>query len=102
MLRHPGAVVLDGDIRDASPSLDWKVWAGGSLLAFLLVALYLRIGIKLVADWINFPDYSHGLLIPFFAGFLLLDQRNLLLSTTCKASWSVIAEFSARLFVLLV
>jgi len=102
MLRDPGAVVLDGEIPAVWPFLDWKVWAGGSLLAALLLALYLRIGIKLVADWINYPDYSHGLLIPFFGAFLLWDQRKLLMATPRNASWSGIPLVAISLFVLLV
>jgi len=102
MLRDPGAAVLDGEIPDIWHSLDWKVWVGGSLLAALLLALYLRIGIKLVADWINYPDYSHGLLIPFFAAFLLWDQRKVLMVTPHKASWSGLPLVAISLFVLLV
>jgi len=102
MLRDPSAALLDGDTSAAWPSLDWKVWAGATLLAALLLALYLRIGIKLVADWINYPDYSHGLLIPFFAAFLIWDQRKLLKSTPRKASWAGIPLVAVGLFVLLV
>ena len=102
MVRNSSAALLDGDTSDAWPTLDWKVWAGSSLLAALLLALYLRIGVKLVADWINYPDYSHGLLIPFFAAFLVWDQRKLLLATPRKASWIGIPLVALGLFILLV
>lgn len=102
MLREPSAALLDGDTLDAWPTLDWRVWACGSLLAALFLALYLRIGIKLVSDWINYPDYSHGLLIPFFAAFLVWDQRKLLLATPQKPTWAGIPLVAIALFLLLV
>lgn len=82
--------------------LDRTVWAGGALLAILLTALYLRIGIKLVQDWVNIPDYSHGVLIPFFAGFLVWDQNRLFRATPQKPSWGGVSLVGLGLFVLLV
>jgi exosortase len=86
---------------------DWatvpvRFWAATGLVATLLLTLYLRIGIKLVKDWINFPDYSHGLLIPFFAAFLIWDQRAMLLATPRKPTWAGIPLVATGLFVLLV
>jgi exosortase len=78
------------------------VWVGGGLLAALLLALYLRIGIKLVEDWINYQDYSHGPLIPFFAAFLVWDQRAVLLGIAQKPSWFGIPLVVLGLFILLV
>ena len=102
MLRDPGAALLDSDMSEAWPSLDWKIRACGGLFAALVLSLYIRIGIKLVSDWINYPDYSHGLLIPFFAAFLVWDQRKLLLATPLKGSWAGIPLVALGLFVLLV
>ncbi len=102
MLRGPSDAVTNGDLADARLNVDWTVWAGIGLLGALLLALYLRIGIKLVADWINYPDYSHGVLIPFFAAFLVWDQRKLILATTLKPSWTGIPLVIVGLFILLV
>jgi exosortase len=52
------------------------------------VLLYHRIAIKLVTDWYNLPDFSHGFLIPFFAIFLLWDRRGELRLTPIKPSWA--------------
>jgi exosortase len=79
--------------------LPQAAWAGG-LLGILLVALYLRIGIKLVSDWITIPDYSHGILIPFFVAFLIWDQRERLLSTPLKPSWAGVPAIALGLLVL--
>ena len=52
-------------------SLGTSCWSS----ALLLVLLYHHIAVKLVTDWYNLPDFSHGFLIPFFAAFLLWDKR---------------------------
>ena len=54
----------------------------------LLVALYYRIGIKLVIDWYNIPDYSHGFLVPLFSLFLLWDKRKQIAATPVRPTWA--------------
>ncbi len=72
------------------------------LLAALLVLLYARIGIKLVRDWYNIADSSHGFLIPFFAAFLLWDKRAQLRATRVTPSWAGLWVVAIGLFELLV
>ena len=69
------------------PSVLSRALWPATLLGAIILALYFKIGVKLVHDWINIPDYSHGLLIPFFVAFLIWDQRRTLLSTPLKPSW---------------
>jgi exosortase len=76
--------------------------AMAAVLICLLGALYWRISIKLVSDWINIPDYSHGLLIPFFFLFLLWDQREALKATPLQPSWAGLTLIVPGLFLLLV
>ena len=57
-------------------------------IAALLVAIYFRIAGKLVSDWYNFPDYSHGFLVPLFAGFLLWDRRDAVRQVKIEPSWA--------------
>ena len=59
-----------------------------SFLAVLLIAIYFRIGIKLLTDWYEIPDYSHGFLVPFFSGFILWDKRDVLKRTPVKPTWA--------------
>jgi exosortase len=67
----------------------WTIpWGQFTLLGALLVLLYHRIAVKLVSDWYNLPDFSHGFLIPFFAIFLLWDRRNELRLTPIEPSWT--------------
>jgi exosortase len=70
-------------------------------LAAMLVLLYDHIGIKLVTDWYELPDFSHGFLIPFFVLFLAWDQRALLASTPIRPTWAGIGLVVFALFVLL-
>ena len=72
-----------------------------ALLGVLLLALYERIGLKLVRDWYNIPDYSHGLLIPFFVLFLIWDRRRALAHVPWKASWAGLGLIAFALLVLM-
>lgn len=86
----------------SSPSLisapvlgDWlrsrPVLLGGGLISLLLAPMYWRIAVKLVSDWYDIPDYSHGFLVPFFALFLLWDKRFKLRQMRVSPSWAGVA-----------
>jgi exosortase len=64
-----------------------RAWLPASILGVLLVALYYRIGIKLIVDWYNIPDYSHGFLVPLFSIFLIWDKRTKIAETPVRPSW---------------
>jgi exosortase len=72
----------------ASSRMKWLPYA---IIALLLGVLYYRVAVKLVYDWYTIPDYSHGFLVPFFAAFLIWDQRKALSATPVKPTWSGIA-----------
>ncbi len=76
-------------------------WPPVLLLALLSVLLYHHIAIKLVSDWYNLPDFSHGFLIPFFAAFLLWDKRDEIRATPIDPSWAGITLVVLGLFELL-
>ena len=76
-------------------------WAPVILLGILLVTLYARIGIKLINDWYELPDFSHGFLIPFFVAFLIWDKRETFRHTPIKPSWSGLSLIFLGLFLLL-
>jgi len=71
------------------------------LLLILLVALYSRIALKLVNDWYELPDFSHGFLIPFFVAFLLWDKRETLRKVPLQPSWAGLSLVFLGLFLLL-
>ena len=54
----------------------------------LILWLYHAIAFKLVRDWYELPDFSHGFLIPFFVLFLLWVERDKLRSTPLAPTWA--------------
>ncbi len=98
----PGAASPETPAHAPQLALSREAWAGFGLLVAIAIALYARVGFKLVRDWIEIPDYSHGLLIPFFAAFVIWDQRAWLSATVLKPSWAGLSLVALGLFTLLV
>ena len=63
------------------------VLVGGLAMTLLLVAIYWKIAIKLVTDWYQIADNSHGFLVPLFALFLLWDKRRKLEIMAVRPAW---------------
>jgi len=84
------------------PILPRSFWAAVALVGTLLIALYFRVGIKLVKDWIDIEDSSYGLLIPFFVAFLVWSQRRSLEATPLKPSWWGLPLVAFGLLLLLI
>jgi exosortase len=102
---HPAVLQPDKAARAGESSRrripSRSLWLSLALLAALLLMLYAGIGVKLVSDWINYPDYSHGLLIPFFALFLLWDRREQLAAVPFRPSWAGLPLVGVGLFLML-
>jgi exosortase len=86
------------DESAASPRISWVPYA---IVAILLCVLYYRVAFKLVYDWYNLPDYSHGFLVPLFAAFLVWDKRKVLSATPIKQTWAGISLVLFGLAVLI-
>ena len=56
-----------------------------------MAAIYFRVLVKLVTDWWQIPDFSHGFLVPIFAGYLVWSKRKTLLETRIAPSWGGVA-----------
>ncbi|MGD0735525.1 MAG: exosortase A [Terracidiphilus sp.] len=67
----------------------------------LILAVYYRVLGKLVTDWWQIPDFSHGFLVPFFAAYLVWTNRKTLIETELAPTWSGIAVVALGLAVLL-
>ena len=83
------------------PPRDRQLVWGALLIAALLTAAYLRVCVKLVTDWWQVPDYSHGFLVPPFAAYVLWRKRQRLLHTPIVPTWSGVALIAFGLAVLL-
>jgi exosortase len=66
-----------------------------------MMAVYWRVLAKLVTDWWQIPDFSHGFLVPIFAGYLVWVKRNALRNTRVAPSWVGVAVIALALLVLL-
>lgn len=78
-----------------------RAW-GPLLIAGLILAAYLRVLTKLVVDWWQIADFSHGFLVPPFAAFAAWKKRRIILETEIRPAWSGIVLFALGLLVLLV
>jgi exosortase len=77
-------------------------FAWGSVTICLLVAaVYYRVLGKLVLDWWQIPDFSHGFLVPLFAAYLVWEKRKTLRGIKIDPEWSGIAAMVLGLVVLL-
>jgi exosortase len=77
-------------------------FALGSAVIFLLIAaIYYQVLLKLVTDWAQTPDFSHGFLVPPFAAYLIWEKRKTLLATKVAPSWSGIALMMLGIVILL-
>lgn len=71
------------------------------LIGVLVAVCYYRVLVKLVTDWWQIPDFSHGFLVPIFAAYLVWTKRQTLLNTRLAPTWSGIAVVAMGLVVLL-
>jgi exosortase len=81
----------DKTVEAAAPqtrSLRIQAWLPYAVIAALVVAIYFRVAAKLVFDWYDLPDYSHGFLVPFFAIFVMWDNRKVLRDIPLRPSWA--------------
>ncbi len=76
----------------------WRI----ALVCALFLLVYYRVLIKLVTDWWNIPDFSHGFLVPLFAAYLVWTRREVLRKTPRAPSWSGVAVVAFALVTLLV
>ena len=49
--------------------------------------MYHNIAAKIVFDWYDLPDYSHGFLVPLFSLFLVWDKRKALAAIPIRQTW---------------
>ncbi len=74
---------------------------GALLIGGLVAAAYLRVLAKLVSDWWEFPDFSHGFLVPPFAAYVLWRKRAVLANIRIAPAWTGVALVTFGLMVLL-
>ncbi len=83
------------------PTLLTTSTASLGVVLLLVIWLYAGIAIKLVRDWYELPDFSHGFLIPFFVAFLLWERRQQIARVPVRPSWAGFGLILLGLVVLL-
>lgn len=75
-----------------NPSLSHQPAIGGAWTSTLLVALLLWLYLptldRLVAQWWHDPNFSHGFFVPFFAGFVLWQEKHRLEAIELHPAWA--------------
>lgn len=65
-------------------SRDWWQWFS---LAALLILLYYGVAARLIQQWIDDPNFSHGFFVPAFSAFVIWDGRKRLAELPLQPSW---------------
>jgi exosortase len=80
----------------------YRFWVQFGILAAVVAALYYKVVFKLVFDWWNDPNFSHGFFVPLFAGFVLWQSRKKIESAPVKPSWFGLVVILGSLALLIV
>lgn len=88
------------NVQGNRPFFGWQQWLPIAALFLSIAALYSRVVVKLVYDWYDLPDFSHGFLIPFFVAFLIWEKRGKLQSVPVAPSWAGIPLVLLGLLIL--
>ena len=75
-------------------------WWHAVALLLLVAWLYRSILARLFAQWMNDPNFSHGIFVPLFAAFVLWQNRNKLSEIPPAPSWAGVSILVSALFVL--
>jgi exosortase len=70
--------------RDGEPGIPF--WQA-AVLSALLLWMYLPILARLVAQWWNDPNFSHGFFVPLFSIFVIWQERSRYATLRVKPSW---------------
>jgi exosortase len=61
-----------------APTVNWQSIACWSLLSALFLLLYYSTLRGLLEDWWNDPDYSHGMIVPFVAAYIVYRRQEVM------------------------
>ena len=72
------------------------------LITALVAVLYAGILVRLAGQWWSDPNFSHGIIVPFFAGYLVWRRRKQLAALPMQPSWTgiLVLAFALGLLVL--
>jgi exosortase A len=81
----------------------WRVWTiQAAVLCAGIGVVYFDVLRRLVLQWINDPNFSHGFIVPLFSGFLVWQRRPELRKLEIRPGWLGLAIMAAALMELVV
>ncbi len=84
-----------------SPNRRLWLWHGAAL-ALLIGFLYADILARLVQQWWNDPNFSHGFFVPAFSAFMIWQQRRRLAAQAVVPCWFGLVVIAGALTILIV
>jgi exosortase len=88
-------------VNEETTAERWQGWLQLALLSALIGQLYYRILASLALNWWTDPNYSYGLLVPIFCGWVIGRERNRLADVPVKPSWFGLLVILGALGILL-
>jgi len=85
---------------DSSSLLSAHFALGWTLICVLVLLVYHRMLVELVWTWWSDPDFSHGFLVPIFAGYLVWVKRKSLPNKEVTITWSGVMVVALGLVLL--
>jgi exosortase len=96
--------VLQSGLSTARPPVDAErrmpFWQA-AVLAALLLWVYLPTLSRLVSQWWNDPNFSHGFFVPIFSAFVIWQERSRFAVVRVKPSWWGLLFLGAGLCILI-
>ncbi len=86
----PVAVTTRGDV-----AANGAVWARLGLVVAAIAVAYASVVAEMAAEWVEFPNLSHGFAIPVIAGYLVWIRRQRIAATACNPAWSGLPVLAA-------
>ncbi len=78
-----------------------KLAAGGGLILLGMVLVYWNVFQKLIYDWTNDGNYSHGFLIAPLSLYFVWERRSTLMAIAPKPHWFGLVMFAGSILVLI-
>lgn len=94
---QPGLSIAHAPVKERR----WLPLWQAALIFSLLLWMYFPILTRLVAQWWQDPNFSHGFFVPLFAAFVLWQERSSLSRIHPEPSWSGLAILAAGLCILI-
>ena len=87
-------------LQGVVPAKFW--WGQAAALTLLVGVLYFDVLRRLVLQWANDPNFSHGFFVPLFSAYIVWQRRQRLAELALRPSWLGLVVMAGALSVLVV